>query len=181
MAKTSEPTSKQSSEQSGGWFARLGARILRTRWLMRAPIALFRAGAGFLFGGRLLLLEHTGRTSGMTRYVVLEVISHPAPGTFVVASGFGTQAQWYRNVVAHALVRVRWSTRPAAAAIAHPLDPHESAVVIAAYAAEHPTAWARLSPVLKATLGAPVDGLDAALPLVRFDLVQAGSDRKPTD
>lgn len=159
------------SDATGGWIARAGLRILTTRWLVRAPIALFRIGAGFLFGGRLMLLEHTGRTSGLTRYVALEVVSRPARGSFVVASGFGTRAQWYRNVVAHPEVRVRWSIPPAATAIARPLDPTESAAIIAAYVAEHPQTWAKLKPVFEATLGAPVDGPDAALPLVRFDVV----------
>ncbi|MGW4714622.1 hypothetical protein [Nocardia sp. NPDC004260] len=31
----------------------IGARLLRTRWFVRAPIAVFRARLGFLFGGRL--------------------------------------------------------------------------------------------------------------------------------
>ncbi|MEP6844332.1 MAG: nitroreductase family deazaflavin-dependent oxidoreductase [Pseudolysinimonas sp.] len=161
---------------SSGWVVRAGVRILNTRWLVRAPIALFRVGLGFLFGGRLLLLEHTGRTSGLTRFVVLEVVSRPAPRSFVVASGFGARAQWYRNVVAHPSVRVRWSIRPAAPAVAHPLDRRESAAMIAAYIAQHPRAWASLNPVFESTLGAPVEGPDAALPLVRFDVVPRGMD-----
>ncbi|HEY4152423.1 MAG TPA: nitroreductase family deazaflavin-dependent oxidoreductase [Pseudolysinimonas sp.] len=156
-------------------MVRVGTAVLGTRWLVRAPIVLFRAGLGFLFGGRLMLLEHTGRTSGLARYVALEVVSRPARGSFVVASGFGTKAQWYRNVVAHPEVRVRWSIRPSAAAIARPLDPQESAAIISAYADEHPRTWAKLSPVFAATLGAPVEGPDAALPLVRFDLVARGN------
>jgi deazaflavin-dependent oxidoreductase (nitroreductase family) len=158
-------------------MVRAGVRVLRTRWLVRAPIALFRIGAGFLFGGRLLLLEHTGRSSGLTRYVVLEVVSRPARGSFVVASGFGTRAQWYRNVLAHPQVRVRWSIAPASAAIARPLDPAESAAIIAEYVAEHPRTWASLSPVFEATLGAPVEGPDAALPLVRFDVIARRAPR----
>ncbi len=160
-----------SRERTEGWIVRASTRILRTRWLVRAPIALFRAGLGFLFGGRLLLLEHTGRSSGLTRYVVLEVIARPTPREFVIASGFGTKAQWYQNVLAHPGVRVRWSSRPAAAAIAHPLGRQEVADILGAYAEEHPRAWASLSPVLEATLGAPLDGPTSALPLVRLELV----------
>jgi deazaflavin-dependent oxidoreductase (nitroreductase family) len=159
------------AERSGGWIVRAGERILRTRWLVRAPIWLFRAGAGFLFGGRLLLLEHTGRNSGLTRYVVLEVVSRPASGSFVVASGFGPNAQWYRNVVAHPLVRVRWSARPAAKAMAHPLAQREAAAILTAYATAHPQTWAKLGPVFEATLGAPIDGPATELPMVRFDVV----------
>jgi len=136
-------------------------------------------GAGFLFGGRLLLLEHTGRSSGLTRYVVLEVVSRPAPGNFVVASGFGMQAQWYRNVLAHPQVRVRWSIGRALDAVAHPLDRQQSAAVIAAYGEQHPRAWAQFSPVFERTLGAPVEGENAALPLVRLEVVPKGMDADP--
>ncbi|MBF6467850.1 nitroreductase family deazaflavin-dependent oxidoreductase [Nocardia beijingensis] len=75
----------------------IGARLLRTRWFVRAPITLFRARLGFLFGGRLLLLEHTGRRSGRARYVALETVVRPSRDRVVIASGFGTQAQWFRR------------------------------------------------------------------------------------
>ncbi|HLS79672.1 MAG TPA: nitroreductase family deazaflavin-dependent oxidoreductase, partial [Nocardia sp.] len=58
-------------------MADLGVKLLRTRWFVRAPIWAFRARLGFLFGGRLLLLEHTGRTSGKARYVALETVDRP--------------------------------------------------------------------------------------------------------
>jgi hypothetical protein len=48
-------------------MASAGAGLLRSRWFVRPPIWLFRAWRGFLFGGRLLLLEHFGRKSGATR------------------------------------------------------------------------------------------------------------------
>jgi len=159
------------TERSGGWIVRAGERILRTRWLVRAPIWLFRAGAGFLFGGRLLLLEHIGRNSGKRRFVVLEVVSRPTPGSFVVASGFGPNAQWYRNVIAHPEVRVRWSSRPAAKAIAHPLAQREASAILTQYATAHPQTWATLGPVFEATLGAPIDGPETELPMVRLDVV----------
>lgn len=75
-----------------------GARILRSRGLMRAPIWMYKARAGAMFGSRLLMLEHIGRKSGARRYVVLEVVDHPSSNTYVVASGFGTKAQWFRNI-----------------------------------------------------------------------------------
>lgn len=60
-----------------------------------APIWLYRARLGFVLGSRTLMLEHVGRKSGAKRYVVLEVVGHPAPDTYVVASGFGEHAQWF--------------------------------------------------------------------------------------
>ncbi|WP_253900550.1 nitroreductase family deazaflavin-dependent oxidoreductase, partial [Mycobacterium asiaticum] len=80
--------------------------MLRSRKLVRAPIWIYRARAGALFGSRMLMLEHIGRTSGMPRYVVLEVVDHPRPDTYVVPSGFGRKAQWFRNIEANPRVRV---------------------------------------------------------------------------
>jgi hypothetical protein len=77
-----------------GAIGRTGARVLRNRRLMRAPIWLYQARLGFLFGSRMLLLEHIGRKTGARRYVVLEVVGHARPGTYVVVSGFGDRAQW---------------------------------------------------------------------------------------
>jgi deazaflavin-dependent oxidoreductase (nitroreductase family) len=87
-------------------IADAGARILRNRRLMRAPIWIYKARAGALLGSRVLMLEHIGRNSGARRYVVLEVIDHPARDTFVITSGFGTKAQWFRTIAANPSVRV---------------------------------------------------------------------------
>lgn len=73
-------------------MTRVGAALLGTHWLVRAPIWIYRARLGFLFGRRLLMLEHLGRGSGRRRYVVLEIVDHPAAGSYVVISGFGTRA-----------------------------------------------------------------------------------------
>ena len=64
--------------ESPSLAARIGGRLLRSRRLMRAPIWIYRARAGAIFGSRILMLEHTGRKSGLPRYAVLEVVDHPA-------------------------------------------------------------------------------------------------------
>lgn len=69
------------------------------RVIARAPITLYRWRLGQLLGGRLLLLTHTGRTSGQPRQVVLEITGRdPATGAYHLASGFGPESQWYRNI-----------------------------------------------------------------------------------
>ncbi|WP_338677620.1 nitroreductase/quinone reductase family protein [Streptomyces sp. SCSIO 30461] len=69
------------------------------RRLLRLPIHLFRGGSGRPFRGRLLLLIHTGRTSGRSHEVVLEVVARDRDqDTWAVASGFGPEARWYRNL-----------------------------------------------------------------------------------
>jgi hypothetical protein len=65
------------SSPATGAMAAWAAGLLRVRWLVRAPIGLYRARVGFLFGSRLLMLEHLGRKSGARHYVVLEVVAHP--------------------------------------------------------------------------------------------------------
>jgi deazaflavin-dependent oxidoreductase (nitroreductase family) len=120
----------------------------------------------------LLLLEHVGRVSGLRRYVVLETVDHPDPSTFVVVSGFGTRAQWYRNVLAHPDVRVSTGLRRDVPATAEPLEEQEVAATLHRYATRHPRAWRRLRGVLEAALDAPVD----RLPMVRLRL-RPGSRR----
>ncbi len=143
---------------------RFGARALQTRWLVRAPIRLYRAGLGFLFGHRLLMLQHTGRTSGTPRFVVLEVVDHPAPGEYVIVSGFGTTAQWYRNIRADPRVRLWIGTQRAIPATATPMTDTESADALEHYIHHHPTAWDKLRATIEHATGKPVD----ALPMVRL-------------
>ncbi|CPR08466.1 hypothetical protein BN971_01276 [Mycobacterium bohemicum DSM 44277] len=50
--------------------ARIAARLLRWRRFTRAPVWIFRARAGAVFGSRVLMLEHTGRKSGARRFAV---------------------------------------------------------------------------------------------------------------
>ena len=148
----------------------LTASLLRTRWLVRAPIWLYRARLGFLFGSRMLLLEHVGRKTGHVRRVVLEVVDRSDHDRYVVVSGFGTQAQWFQNVLAHPDVRVQVGSRALRPALAQLLDPQEAAAALDRYATAHPRAWARLRPVLEETLGARIERTGSNLPMVELRL-----------
>ncbi len=152
-------------------LARAGAALLRARWFVRAPIWLFRARLGAVFGSRLLMLEHVGRTSGRRRLVVLEVVDHPTPSRYVVVSGFGVRAQWFRNVQANPTVRVFVAGRKPAPARAHQLDAESSSAALSRYASAHPRAWAQLRPVLEQTMGTHVDKHGDELTTVAIDLV----------
>lgn len=149
-------------------IATLGARMLRSRWLVRAPIWIYRARAGALLGSRLLMLEHVGRKSGSRRYVVLEVLDHPARDTYVVASGFGEKAQWFRNIQANPQVRVHAGSRAPAPATARVLSQQEADRTLAAYRNRHPRLWARFKGVLEDTLGREVTETDTPLPMVEL-------------
>jgi deazaflavin-dependent oxidoreductase (nitroreductase family) len=143
------------------------------RLLFRLPIHLYRLGLGGLLGRRLLLLHHIGRVTGRPRRVVLEVVTHDrAEGCYVVASGWGPTAAWYRNVLhtPDVTVQVAWSTLPVRAV---PLSEEEGAEVFARYAAAHRRTARYLLPRL---MGYSVDGSDAdfravgrRIPFVRFE------------
>lgn len=141
-----------------------------TRLLFRMPIYLYRLKLGWLFGNRLLLLSHVGRISGKRRQTILEVAEHDDRG-YVVASGWGPGASWYRNVLQTPDVSIQVGTQTIPVA-ATPLDNEEGAKIFLRYASQHRAA---AKYVLPRALGFSVDGSDADfravgrhLPFVRF-------------
>ena len=155
---------------------RAGAALLRVRWLIRAPIWFYRARLGFLLGARFLMLEHIGRKTGRPRFVVLEVIDHPSPDRYLVISGFGESAQWFRNVIANDHVRVYRGARNPRPARAHRLDPAAAAEAMSRYATAHPRAWSKLRPVLEQALGSRIDESGTTLPIVALDILAETPD-----
>lgn len=143
-------------------------RALRSRPLVRAPLVLYRVGLGALFGSRMLMLEHTGRQSGLTRRVVLEIVDRPGPDRAVVVAGFGERAQWLRNVRADPRVRVSTGRRRSAPATARGLDRAEAGDVLARYVRDHHRLWSWFAPVVERTLGRPLDAGTAPPPMVEF-------------
>lgn len=146
-------------------LARAGHWVLRNRVLVRAPVPLFRAGLGFVLGKRLLMLEHTGRRSGVARYVVLEVVKRESATSLVVASGFGQRAQWFRNVKAEARCHVSTGLVRRSPARATTLPTGERDAVLASYRRDHPKAWEVLAAVVTRANQNPDD-----IPLVRLRL-----------
>jgi deazaflavin-dependent oxidoreductase (nitroreductase family) len=144
--------------------------VLRNRVLVRAPIWLYRARLGFVFGSRTLMLEHVGRKSGAKRHVVLEVVGHPAPDTYVVASGFGERAHWFRNLMAHPRARVSVAGHGPRAVVARRLPAAEADAVLADYVNQHPRVWAKFKNVLENTLGTRISQHDTPLPMVELRL-----------
>ncbi|HUH72494.1 MAG TPA: nitroreductase family deazaflavin-dependent oxidoreductase [Mycobacterium sp.] len=141
-----------------------------TRLLFRIPIHVYRLRLGWLFGSRLLLLNHIGRVSGKPRQTILEVAEHDGD-SFVVASGWGPTAAWYRNILHTPDVTIQVGTRTIAVT-AIPLDKEQGAQVFVRYGSRHRTV---AKYVLARVLGFSVDGSDAdfravgqRLPFVRF-------------
>lgn len=147
------------------------AALLRLRWFVRAPIWFYRARLGLLFGSRLLMLEHVGRSSGRRRHMVLEIVARPSDGRYIVVSGFGARAQWYRNVCADPEVRIQLGGHRPVPARATALTAAQSTGLLAEYAAAHPRSWRTLKPVFERTLGAEITDRTAGLPLVALDRV----------
>jgi len=141
------------------------------RHVLRAPVHLYRWRLGFLFGERFLMLTHVGRVSGRQHQTVVEVVEHDRDtGEFIVCSGTGPDADWYRNLQANPVVAVQvrnrtWTPRQRL------LGPSEAATRFAGYEQAHPETARRL---LK-TMGNRYDGTDAgrvammaAMPMVAF-------------
>ena len=152
-------------------------RVLRSRPLVRAPLLLYRAGLGAVMGSRMLMLEHTGRRTGRTRQVVLEVVGRPGPGRYVVVSGFGDRAQWYRNVCADPRVRVSVAGLRSVPATGRVLDAVEAGHALDGYVRANPGMWAWFRPVVERTLGRALDGAAAPPPMVELGLDPPGDGR----
>ena len=125
-----------------------------SRLLYRLPILFYRAGLGWLLGKRFLLLTHTGRISGLPRQAVLEVIRFDRGNdSYYVVSGFGEQADWFRNIQLTPEVEITVGRR-CMGAKAEILPQQDAERELLNYAHRYPLA-ARLFPRL---LGYRVDG-----------------------
>src|SRR5262245_61200710 len=128
-------------------------------WLLGLPRPLYRAGLGWLLGRRLLELTTCGRKTGARRSVVLEVIGEePVDGGFLVASAWGTRAQWFLNVEVAPRAEVRVGRERFAAEVVR-LSESEGAERLRRYADRHRWAYKLvIGPVL---LGRRPAGSDA--------------------
>jgi deazaflavin-dependent oxidoreductase (nitroreductase family) len=138
------------------------ARLLKTRWLMRMPIPLYRAGLGWMLGHRLVMIEHFGRASHQRRFVVVEVVERER-NVIRVASGFGRRAQWYRNLQANGVAYLSTGGARRVRAAVRMLDRGESDTVLRRYERAHPGAWRHLHAAMDLAAGG-----DAHIPIVEF-------------
>jgi deazaflavin-dependent oxidoreductase (nitroreductase family) len=126
------------------------------RFFARIPIYLYTAGLGRLFGTRFLVLTHTGRKSGLPRKVALEIVRHDESGdTYFVASGWGEEADWYRNIIKNPEVVIHAGARRLPG-IAQRLPSECAEEEILTYARRYPTAIKSLARIM----GYKVDGTD---------------------
>ena len=140
--------------------------------MFRAPLLVYRARLGWLFGHRLVLLAHRGRTTGRRRQVVVEVVVRdPTTGAVTVASGYGPSADWYRNLLADPDAEIVLGSRRLAVR-ANPVPAEEGGELMVDYARRRP----RSARMVARQMGVPVDGSEAsfrtlgrALPYVRLE------------
>jgi deazaflavin-dependent oxidoreductase (nitroreductase family) len=146
------------------------------RRVLRVPVHLFRWRLGFLFGDRLVLLTHRGRTSGHVFRTALEVVGHDGEShEYFICSGTGPRADWYLNLQATPALAIQVRNRrwvPTQRFV----GADEAARRFATYERAHPKA----APRLLDAMGNRYDGTDegrmammARMPMVAF------SDRGP--
>ena len=130
-------------------------------------------GLGWMLGRRFLALEHRGRKSGQPHLTILEVMFFDRDTKeSVVASAYGSRADWYRNLQAEPALRVQTGRLDYLPAQRF-LTPQEAREAAARFCRQHP--WeARLVPRVLPAIGAaiptdselaPIDLL-ASLPMV---------------
>jgi deazaflavin-dependent oxidoreductase (nitroreductase family) len=145
------------------------------RWLLRAPVYLYRWRLGWLLGRRFLLLIHIGRRSGRRHSTMLEIVEYrPGGPEAVVISAFGPNANWLRNIAANPNPEVVIGSQHFTAAHRF-LDQDEAARVLAGYERRNRFAMPIIRAVLSRLLGWHYDGSDehrrrvaAQLPFVAF-------------
>jgi deazaflavin-dependent oxidoreductase (nitroreductase family) len=139
------------------------------RALFRLPIMLYNAGLGGLLGSRFVLINHTGRMTGLPRRAVVEIVERDGEA-LTVAAGFGSGSDWYRNLLHRPRVTVQIGRRRYRVTASR-LPESECGAVMLDYAHQHPRAALRLARFM----GFVVDGSDEdyramgqALPMMRL-------------
>ncbi len=138
----------------------------------RLPIWLYRLKLGWMFGHRMLLLNHVGRVSRKPRQAVLEVVHHDKEAnTHYVASGFGDQADWYKNITQSPEVTIQ-AGRKTIPVIAEQLDKKAAAEIFKKYHARNPKALRALAKLVGYSLPDSEDEMLAffreQIPIVSF-------------
>jgi len=75
------------------------------RFLKYPPRLFYSIGFARFLGHRILLLTSIGRKSGLPRVTPLQY--ETIDGCYYLGSAFGTQADWYRNILVDNHVKIR--------------------------------------------------------------------------
>ena len=143
------------------------------RLLLRIPLILYRIRLGWLLGSRFLLLIHRGRKTGLQHRTVLEVLRSKDHHCYVVASGWGEDSQWFKNILLNpdVQIEVQGSRRKA---MAHRVSKQQAAHELRDYAQRHPLAYRKIGSLLfgkRATASPEAFGhLAKTVPIVTFEI-----------
>ncbi len=100
-----------------------------SRWLVQLPIWMYRLGLGRLIGRMgLMVLTTWGRKSGLPRHTAIEYRVHGSK--IYVVSGWGRRPNWYANLIAQPVVRVRAGSQVLSARAQRVDDPSEALRVL---------------------------------------------------
>jgi deazaflavin-dependent oxidoreductase (nitroreductase family) len=138
---------------------------------LHLPTWLYRLHLGWLLGQRFLMLMHTGRVTGRIHRTVVEVVSHEGFLTFYVVSGWGTKADWYRNIHRQPEVEIRVGSRTMRAR-AEDVPTEKAADIMQEYTNRYPLAFKELTQFFLGQAMSP--GLETArrvvqmMPMVAF-------------
>lgn len=114
----------------------------------RLPVWFYRLGLGFLMGKRFIYFEHTGRKSGLLRRTVVEVVRYDPEGDcYFIVSGYGENADWYKNLVKTPKVQAQVGGRRFNA-IVDRLPEEEALAEFQSYARRYPNALKYLGGLL---------------------------------
>jgi deazaflavin-dependent oxidoreductase (nitroreductase family) len=116
-----------------------GPRNPIARAILRMPVLIFQLRLGAIFGGRMLLLETVGRTTGRVRRTVIEVVrADPPTHQYWVIAAWGRESDWYRNALANPPRVVDTGRDRLVAPSVHELNEPERLELLREYQAQNP-------------------------------------------
>ena len=150
-----------------------------SRLIWRLPIVFYRIRLGWLLTSHVLLLAHTGRKSGLPRFVALEVVRHDkATDTYLVAAGFGEKSDWYLNLQKTPQAEVQTGFRRVKVE-ARRLPLEEAEREMMEYGRHHPAVLRMLTRIVGNHFDGTEDGLRALarfVPVIALAVKKNGSD-----
>jgi deazaflavin-dependent oxidoreductase (nitroreductase family) len=125
-------SSSRSRTNARALFERTPSKPLRA--FFKVPDWLYRMRLGWVLDHRFLRLSHRGRTSGRLYRTVLEVVHYdPRTHESIVCSGWGTRADWYRNILVSPPLAVETGSDRYANPQFRELTGEENFAIVAAY------------------------------------------------
>jgi deazaflavin-dependent oxidoreductase (nitroreductase family) len=138
------------------------------RWFAQAPRYFYRIGLGRLLGKRFVLIEHTGRRSGLARQTVLEVIQRESDALYVAAA-WSSGSDWFKNILANSTVSISIGNLHDVKSEATVLDHRSAVTALEQYAIAHATAARGLAKAFKLPFN-DAEAMASMVPLVRLSI-----------